>query len=339
MQNRVTLKDVARESGVSTATVSYVYNGKKSISEKTKQRVLAAIEKLNYIPDLSARTLSAHKSKLIGVVVPQTEPGDNLMFTNSFYSEILGSIELQARLRGYHVIVSGTDVDEDYRTIAKERNVDGIIVVGMYPNEFYRQMKDTNLPIVLVDSYCNDHYYHNVRVDDAYGSYLATKYVIEKGHVDIAFLCGMIRDNGVVQKRLAGYKDALSESGISFRKEYIFEGKVDGKHGVALAKKILKNQGHITAVVATADILAIGAIKGFYEQGVKVPEQISVIGFDDLQISDYVVPGLTTIRQEISQKGEKAIELLFQHMEGHNSTKREVVLPISVVERGSVKAL
>ena len=339
IKKRATLKDVARESGVSPATVSYVYNGKKNITKETKQRVFEAIEKLNYVPDLNARALSVQQSKLIGVVIPQTEPGDHLMLENSFYSEVLGSIERQARLHGYHIIISGTDVNENYLKIAKERNYDGIIVIGMYPDSFYQHLKESNLPAVLVDSYCNDHHFHNVRIDDAYGSYLATTFVLDKGHVDVALFCGMIRESGVIQKRLLGYKDALTERGLPYREDYVFEGNVDFKCGISHAEKLMKCQGQITAVVATADILAIGAIKGFYEQGVKVPDQISVIGFDDLQISSYTTPGLTTVRQEISLKGKSAFELLLQNMQDHGLTKRETILPVSIVERGSVKKL
>jgi len=116
------------------------------------------------------------------------------MFQNSFYSEILGSIEYYARLSGYHILISATDANESYLTLAKKRNLDGIIVIGMYPDEFYQQMKKTQIPIVLIDSYCGDHYYHSIRIDDAYGSYLAAKYVLSRGHREIAFFCGQIKD-------------------------------------------------------------------------------------------------------------------------------------------------
>ena len=290
MARRATLKDVAERAQVSTATVSYVLNDKKSISEQTKTRVYDAIRDLNYVPDLSARSLSSRDSKLIGIVIPQTEPGSKLMLQNDFYSEIVGSIEYHARQRGYHVIISATDVNESYLTLAKERNLDGIIVIGMYPDDFYRQMKKTQIPIVLIDSYCNDHYYHSIRIDDAYGSYLATNHVIGYGHKKIAFFCGQIKEN----------KD-------------------------------------VTAVVATADILAIGAMKGFYEQGVSVPNDISIVGFDDLEISKYLTPGLTTVRQEISQKGEKAVELLLDNIQDADMTKREVIIPVSLSRRESVR--
>ena len=193
---RSTLKDVARRAGVSPATVSYVLSGKRTISEDTKRRVREAVEALDYVPDLAARGLSRRDSMLIGVVVPQTEPGDRLMFQNSFYSEVLGSIEYYARQRGYHILISATDANESYLTLAKQRNLDGIIVIGMYPDEFYQQMKKTQIPIVLIDSYCNDHYYNNIRIDDAYGSYLATRYLLDCGHRDAAFFAGQLKENG-----------------------------------------------------------------------------------------------------------------------------------------------
>ena len=141
--NRVTMRDVAKEAGVTSAAVSYALSGKRPISEETRRRVEQAIERLGYTPNMAARTLGSARqdSRLIGVVVPQTEAGSRLMFQNQFYSEILGSIELCARQKGYHVIISATDANESYLTLAKERNLDGIIVIGMYPDSFYQQMR------------------------------------------------------------------------------------------------------------------------------------------------------------------------------------------------------
>ncbi len=334
---RATLKDVAQLAGVSTATVSYALSGKRTISETTKRRINDAIAQLDYVPDLAARGLSMRDSKLIGVVVPQTEPGDRLMFQNSFYSEVLGSIEYYARQQGYHILISATDANESYLTLAKKRNLDGIIVIGMYPDEFYQQMKKTQIPIVLIDSYCNDHYYHNIRIDDAYGSYLATRYMLENGHEDIAFFSGQLKENGVMKKRLLGYKQALQEFHISFRKEYVFEGQIDYKSGVELAEKLMKSGLHATGIVAAADILAIGAVKGLFEAGKLVPDDYSIVGFDDAEISQYMTPGLTTVRQQISLKGQKAVELLLKHIEDPSLPKQEQIIPLQLVVRGSVK--
>lgn len=336
---RATLKDVAQLAGVSTATVSYALSGKKTISEETKQRIYDAIEQLDYVPDLNARSLSMRDSKLIGVVVPQTEPGERLMFQNSFYSEVLGSIEYYARQQGYHILISATDANESYLTLAKKRNLDGIIVIGMYPDEFYQQMKKTQIPIVLIDSYCNDHYYHNIRIDDAYGSYLATKYMLENGHKDIAFFAGQLKENGVMKKRLLGYRQALNEFNVSYRQEYVFEGQIDYASGIELANELMKSGLPATGIVAAADILAIGAVKGFFEAGKNVPSDYSIIGFDDVEMAQYMTPGLTTIRQQISLKGQKAVELLLKHIEDLMLPKQEEVLPLQLVVRGSVKKM
>lgn len=336
---RSTLKDVAELAGVSAATVSYVLSGKRTISEETKARVLEAIEQLDYVPDLTARGLSMRDSKLIGVVVPQTEPGERLMFQNSFYSEVLGSIEYYARQKGYHILISATDANESYLTLAKQRNLDGIIVIGMYPDEFYHEMKKTQIPIVLIDSYCNDHYYHNIRIDDAYGSYLAARHLLEKGHRDIAFFAGQMKENGVMKKRLLGYQQALDEFHVEFRDEYVFEGQIDYQSGVELAGKLTKIAPGVTAIVAAADILAIGAVKGLYEAGKTVPGDYSVVGFDDLEISQYLTPGLTTVKQQISLKGQKAVDLLLKHIENPSLPKQEEILPLELVERGSVKKI
>ena len=336
---RATLKDVAQLAGVSTATVSYALSGKRMISEETKERINRAIAQLDYVPDLNARSLSMRDSKLIGVVVPQTEPGDRLMFQNSFYSEALGSIEYCARQHGYHILISATDANESYLTLAKQRNLDGIIVIGMYPDEFYQQMKKTQIPIVLIDSYCNDHYYNNIRIDDAYGSYMATKHVLDCGHRETVFFVGQLKENGVMKKRLAGYRQALEEYGLPYREENVFEGQIDYESGVRMAAKLAASNLPATAVVAAADILAIGAIKGFYDAGLRVPEDISIIGFDDLEISQYLAPGLTTVRQQISMKGQRAVELLLEHIADPSLSKQEEILPLKLIERGSVKKL
>ena len=336
---RATLKDVAQRAGVTTATVSYALSGKRPISEATKRRVMEAIEELDYVPDLNARGLSMRDSKLIGVVVPQTEPGERLMFQNSFYSEVLGSIEYYARQQGYHILISATDANESYLTLAKKRNLDGIIVIGMYPHDFYQQMKKTQIPIVLIDSYCNDHYYHNIRIDDAYGSYLATRYMLECGHTRIAFFAGQMKENGVMKKRLLGYQQALEEFHVPYQKEYVFEGQIDYTSGIALANRLLDEDLPATGVVAAADILAIGAAKGFFERGKRIPDDYSIIGFDDVEIAQYLTPGLTTIRQQISLKGQKAVELLLKHIEDPSLPKQEEILPLQLMVRGSVKNL
>ncbi len=339
MKRRATIKDVAREANVSPATISYVLNGKENISEETKARVYAAMERLNYIPNLSARGLANNKSKLIGVVIPQTEPGSTLLFNNNFYSEIMGSIEFHARMQGYHVLISATDANESYFNLAKQRNLDGIIIIGAYPDQFFSDVKKTQIPIVLIDSYFDDHYFHNIQINDRYGGYIATKHLLEKGHRRIGIFTGRIKEGGVVKKRFDGYTDALKEYGLPINSEDIFEGTVDFDSGLKLADKLINKKTDITAIFCIADILAIGAMKGLHNKGVKIPDDISIIGFDDLVISQYVSPSLSTVHQNITEKGEEAVRMLFNSINGTHSGKQETILPISLTERDSVKRL
>lgn len=339
MKEKATIRDVAAAAGVSAATVSYVLNGKKKVSEQTKNAVLDVIRQMEYVPDLNARGLSLKDTKLIGVVVPQTEPGSTLMFRNNFYSEILGSIEFHARQNGYHVLISATDVTEDYLNLIRERNLDGVIIIGTYQNEFLSQLKQLEVPVVLVDSYCKYDWFHAIRIDDEKSSYLATKYVLDAGHRRVALVSGILHENGVMKKRFSGYQNALADYGIPYRGEYLFEGNVDYDSGVRIAEQIAREKVDVTAVVAAADIFAIGLMKGFYEEGIRVPEDISVIGFDDLDISAYLTPGLTTIKQQISLKGERAVSMLVQNMADPHMAKVEEILPVRLVERASVKRM
>lgn len=255
MKEKATIRDVAAAAGVSAATVSYVLNGKKKVSEQTKNAVLDVIRQMEYVPDLNARGLSLKDTKLIGVVVPQTEPGSTLMFRNNFYSEILGSIEFHARQNGYHVLISATDVTEDYLDLIRERNLDGVIIIGTYQNKFLSQLKQLDVPVVLVDSYCKYDWFHAIRIDDEKSSYLATKYVLDAGHRRVGLVSGILHENGVMKKRFSGYQRALADYGIPYREEYLFEGNVDYDSGVSIAERISREKVDVTAVVAAADIL------------------------------------------------------------------------------------
>ncbi|WP_212696418.1 LacI family DNA-binding transcriptional regulator [Vallitalea pronyensis] len=338
MNKRVTIKDVAKEAGVSIATISYVLNKKGRVREETEEKVMAAVKKLNYIPDISARSLVSKSSKLLGVVIPQTEVDRQLMLNNPFYSEFLSGVEYYARKHNFQIIVSGTDIDKKYLDMALERNMDGIIVMGMYPDAFYEELKKSNIPIVLVDSYCNDHYFHSVQINDRYGAYLGTKHLIENGHEHIGILTGKIKAGGVVEERYLGYQDALKEYGLKTTKDLVFEGVVDFNYGIESAKEIIKNK-KITALFASADILALGVIKGLKGLGSKVPDDISVMGFDDIYISEIFDPGLTTVKQDIYKKGQKAVEIIVKSITQDNNAKQEIVLPVDIMERETVKRL
>lgn len=348
MRNIVRAKDVAREAGVTAATVSYVLNEKSSvtISEETQERVWKAVKKLGYVPNQAAKTLSSSrgaglsKSNLIGIIIPQTEPGKRFMFSNPFYGEFLSALEYGARLEGYHLLVSGVNADQSYIEIAKNRSLDGIIILGMYPSDDIQDYKKSGIPAVMVDCYCDhDHYFHSVRTDDRYGGYVATEYLIKNGHRRIAFVSGEIKENGVNYMRYLGYKDALEEYGIPFDDKLSINGYISYEFGIEASERISKSDLGITAVFATADIIAVGMVKGFRKEGVRVPQDISIIGFDDVYDSIICDPSITTIRQNIEAKGAAVAELIVSAAQNLMYPKKEIIIPIEVIERESVRKL
>lgn len=347
MKKRVTIIDVARESGVSTATVSYVLNKAPNVSigaEVTK-RVKEVADRLGYVPNLSARTLVMNRSNLIGILIPQTEPGKGFMFSNPFYGELLSSIEYNARNKNYHILIVGASKDSDYMRVAKYRALDGIIVVGMYENDFMKQLGELNMPTVMVDSYSTNYEFHSVGINDRYGGYLATKHLLEKGHRRIAFVSGSIEKRGVNEHRFSGYKDALEEFNIPIDEKLVYLGSVDFDYGITAATKLSKyykeciknNVPKPTACFATADVLGIGMIKGFGNNGLNVPNDISIVGFDDVYLARLCNPSLSTVRQDITEKGKQAVDLVIQGIEDKIDSRRDIILPLEIIERDSVR--
>ena len=335
-----TIKDVAKAAGVSAAAVSYALNGRiDKVSNETIDRINKIIENLNYKPDYSARSLVKNQSKLIGIVIPQTESHKQLILENPFYSEMISGIEGKLREHGYHLLLSGVNQGESYLDLSIQRNLDGAIMMGIYPEQFYDGFKKINIPIVLIDSYINDSYFKRIGIDDEYGGYLATKYLIDKGHSNIGLITGAIRKDGVVEKRFLGYKRAIREANYFYNPDYVFEESMSYEHGMAAGKLIATKFPEITAVFATGDMVAFGAIRSLMDMGKKVPEDISVIGFDDLSMSKMFIPPLTTIRQHITEKGAIAAEHLINMIQGKvENEANEIMLPLSIVERATVKA-
>jgi len=339
--NKNTLKDVAEYAGVSIASVSYVINGKgNKLSTETEIRVRQAIEKLKYVPSYTARSLKNNKSMLIGVIIPQTEGVKQLLLDNPFYSELISGIEFKTRECGYHIILSGVDNGRSYMDVSIQRNLDGAIIMGIYNESFYDELKKVNIPIALIDSYVNDNYFYTVGVDDEMGGYLAVKYLIDCGHKNIALVTGTIRQDGVTEKRFLGYKKALKEAQLFYNPDYIYENAVNYNYGYEAGMLIAKQNSNITAIFATADMIALGLIKGLKEFGKTVPDDISVIGFDDINMARIYDPPLTTIRQEIFKKGLKAAELVVDAIEKNiKDEKKEILLPLCLVERKTVKKI
>lgn len=341
MANKVTIKDIANLTGVSVTTVSNVINGNShKTSEKTIKKINKVIKELNYIPNYSARSLVNKQSKLIGVIIPQTEEENQVILENPFYSELVSGIEAKLREAGYYMILTGIDCDKSYLDVFTNWNLDGAIILGIYKEQFYRELKKIDVPILLVDSYIDDNdHYHKIGIDDEYGGYLATKYLIDAGHRAIALVTGSIRKDGVEEKRFMGYKRAIEEAGIPLNESLLFHGHVDYEYGVEVGKLIGKIKESVTAVFAVADVVAAGVITGLHNN-ISVPEEISVMGFDNTSIAKMIVPSLTTVNQNIYEKGVRSSEQLIAVIEGKDTIGKEAtMMPLNIVERQSVKKL
>lgn len=338
---RVSIKDVAREAGVSATTVSYVLNRHpgETISAETTQRVLEAAQRLNYVPNLNARSLSSRHSNLIGVLIPQTEPGKEFMFSNPFYGELLSAIEYTARSSGYHLLLSGTQEDQNYRCVAQNRGVDGIIIVGTYPGKNLDELRSMDIPIVLVDSYVTDEAFHTIGIDDKAGARKATEYLLSMGHREIAFVSGSIREHGVNSKRYQGYCDALRAAGLEPGEDALYSGSVAYEYGMEAAKEYVRRGKKQTAAFVTADVMAMGMVKGLLQQGVRIPEELSIVGFDDVYLSQMCYPSLTTVHQDIAAKGREAANVIIEAVAGGVRKRTEHILPLTLVERDSVRRL
>ena len=337
---KVTIKDIASQAGVTPTTVSYVLNGRfNKVSSQTIQRIQDVMRDLNYIPNYSARTLVNNESKLIGFFVPYTESRQEPLLANPFYSQIISGIEQVCRSRGFHLIVSGIDKQADYSDISQQRNLDGVVLVGVLDRKLLDELEKLHTPIILIDSYIKGENMSVIGIDDELGAYMATRHLIDKGHQRIAIINGEIIHNGVTEHRYHGYQKAMVESRL-FDPDLVFTSTVSFESGYQSGNQIIEQRPDITAAFATADIIAFGVAKAVFDHNKYVPEDLSLIGFDDVIFASMMHPPLTTIHQDIYAKGVKAAEILLDKIEGKcKNCLPDATMPISLIERESVRAI
>ncbi len=343
MKKKANIRDVAERANVSVASVSYVVNGIDKVSVETKRRILDAIHEMDYKPSFMARGLSSGRSKLIGLTLPITEssdiPGD-LLENNPFFGEFLSGLQNAMYNKDYEILLSCISTNAEYTDWIQKRGLDGIIMLGVYPKSLFKELQEMNVPVVLIDiyeDYASD--FHCVRIDDELGGYLATRHLIDLGHTRIAFASGSIKNSRVNYFRYKGYARALNESNIPLDTELFFEDNATFNGGYRIGKTRLTENRKVTAIFAAADIMAIGLIKAAYEIGRKVPDELSIIGFDDIQFGKYIAPELTTIRQDIPLKSKVAAEMIIKDLNNHDRTKTSTILKPELIVRGSTSAI
>ena len=334
-----TIKDIAKTVGVSCTTVSNVIHGKPGrVSAETIIKINKAIEDLNYVPNMSARSLVSNSSKVIGVINHIVTTRDKNFMEDPFHSIFIGAIESTLRENGYYLMLRTVETSQDLNFFLRNWNVDGLILTGIYEDDFYSVLTKLNIPVVLIDSYVSNSNICNVSLEDFNGGYLATKYLIDHGHRSIAFASPFIKYKGVVSERFDGYKKALSEANIQFNENLVFEQELDTPTAIALGKSLAK-RNDFTAIFSTADILAAGIITGLKQAGKKVPDDVSIIGFDDINLCNLISPALTTIHQDAHLKGKLSVNYIIDKLENKPIHQRETILPVRVVERDSVLSI
>ncbi|MDC9824862.1 LacI family DNA-binding transcriptional regulator [Devosia sp. ZB163] len=332
---RATIKDIALAANVSPMTVSNVLNGRRAkASDETVERIMVAVRELGYRPNMSARSLVSNASRMVGVVIPFTETQNQLLLDNPFYAEMISGIESALRQNGYYMMLSGVGESNAQLDTLSHWNMDGLIVLGVYREGLYQHLRELDLPTLLIDSYIDDAHFHHLRLDDEAAAYAATSHLIARGHTGIALVTGVIRTSGVIERRLAGYKRALSEAGIGFDAARVLSGSVTFDWGAEAADRLTQLPG-VTAAFCTADLIAAGLLAGLHRLGRRIPEDYSVMGFDNLPVSRMVYPALTTVDQSILEKGKLAGDLIARVLR-KEAAPRESTTDVRIVERDSV---
>jgi LacI family transcriptional regulator len=328
-----TIREVAESAGVSYATVSHVINNTRFVTKETRERVLAAMTALNYRPNALARSLRRGKTNTIGLVLPDS--------ANPFFAEISRSIEDEAFKRGYSVFLCNTELDTQrelfYVDVLSNKQVDGIIFVaaGDQPDSLDYLLRE-NMPVVLIDRNLPNVQVDVVLTDHQLGGYLATKHLIELGHQRIACIAGPSSITPSAE-RITGYQKALEEAGLPCDEKLIIRGDYHAQSGMDVTNAILKMTPRPTAIFALNDLMALGALRAASEAGYSVPKDIAIVGYDDLELSRFTSPPLTTISQPKKEISTQAVRLLVQRMSGKSQSPSRVVLPPELIVRRSTQ--
>jgi len=322
----ITLKMVAEKAEVSVNTASRAINNKPDINEETKKRVLQIAKELGYIRNAAAVALRTKKTGTIGVVI-----ADN---RNPFYAEVLNGMEEAAREKNYHIILANTQRDyqkeEEAINLLLAKRVDGLLITPVQDkDDDIKNLIDANIPFVVVG---RD--FENIEVDAIYndevkGGFLATEYLIKKGHKRIALIDGFLYKSPA-KGRLEGYKKALNKYRISLDDSIMSVGDINIEDGYERTKQMLEKNLDFTAIFAYNDMMAFGAMQAIKEKGLRIPEDIGLVGYDDIPYSSLISPPLTTIKLKKQELGIESVKLLLSRINGNRKKIKKVMLRVEL---------
>lgn len=330
--NNTTIYDVAREAGVSMATVSRVVNGNPNVKPSTRKKVLEAIEKLGYRPNAVARGLASKKTTTVGVVIPDV--------SSIFFAELARGIEDIATMYKYNIILCNSDQnkEKEIRLINTllEKQVDGIVFMGgQITKEHLDEFKSADVPVVLAATLDPNKELPSVIIDYEQAVCDAIQYFIDKGHTRIGMVSGPLEDPVNGYQKFAGYKKALEKNGLKFDESLVKIGDYTYDSGLEIASYFVNMDNRPTAIFVATDEMALGIIHGIQDCGLSVPDDFHVIGFDNTRLATMVRPTLTSVVQPIYDIGAVSMRLLTKFMNNEEVTDHIVVLPHRIEQRRS----
>ena len=337
----ITIKDIARICNVGVSTVSRAINNDTGISEETRQRILDTARKYHYVPNTSARNLKMVETNTVAVLVYSV--------TNIFFSSMYGVFQEELEKRGYdyilHSIKDTADIVAEGVRLAKEKRLKGIIFLGGWIDPVKMRLQDIPVPYIFCTVYQDIDLPRDasssVGIDDIKEGRKIVEYLIKKGHRRIAIIAGVEGDRATGAGRLRGYRDAYAAAGIPVDERLICHMKKNleeftAKNGYAVTKDLLDSGVEFTAMFCVSDLTAIGAYRAIYESGHSIPEDISIVGFDGIELGDYIQPPITTMHQPREQMVEESVRILDEMILGE-SEGEQIVLPARLLERRSVR--
>lgn len=327
------MKDIARLAKVSTSTVSHVINGSRFVSEGIRQKVLAVVEELNYQPSALARSLKVKRTRTIGMLVTASD--------NPFFAEVVSAVEKYCHRHDYQLILSNTAGDsqrlqKNLQTLV-QKQVDGLLLMAA-EDDLPPEALSLPLPTVVMDWWPTELSADQIYENSEYGGYLATKTLIEHGHRHIAIITGSLRKS-LARNRLQGYLKALAEANLPVRQEWIIESHFNFAGGVEGMEKLLANSAQPTAVFACSDSIALGAYQTAWRHQLSIPQDISIIGYDDIQIAQYLSPPLSTLHQPKHRLGRAAVETLLSRIKNPTQDYQTILLEPELILRESIKMI
>lgn len=326
------MKDIAERAGVSVATVSRVLNDSKPVSNELKEKVLKVVKETGYKPNALARSLIKQRTGTIGVIIPEMD--------NETFADLIKGIELVMDQNDYVILVTNTmgKVEKEIEMfhLFEEKRLDGIIFSGVSLKKEHIEFFDKyKIPTVIVGQKFKELGFPSVTIDNFQAAFDMTQHLIDLGHKKIGMIRGPMYDIQAGKERVMGYKTALRENGIEINEEYISQGDFTIESGYKAMQKIWKNKVKPTAIFSASDKMAIGTLNFCLDSKLKVPEDVSIAGFDDMELATAIRPTLTTIHQDQVQKGIKTGEILLDVMERGKEEQYNIQLPYSLIKRDS----